>query len=111
VAEASTKIKETIARTFRMDTLLPRIASQGKVEQGGIMKQENSNPEAITKTIIVLYLAFFAVWCAGAAAGEIWPGAEQPALWGVPAWFAVSCVLSFAGVSVVLVRAVRGWLQ
>lgn len=65
----------------------------------------------MTKTAVVLYLAFFSVWCAGAAIGEAWPDPEQPALWGMPLWFVVSCLLSFLGVSAALIHVVRGWLR
>ncbi len=67
--------------------------------------------KSVTKTVVVLYCAFFAVWCAGAVIGEMWPGAEQPVLWGMPLWFTVSCVISFLGVSAALVDCVRGWLK
>lgn len=65
----------------------------------------------VTKTILLLYLAFFVVWCVGGALGEARPGAEQPALWGMPLWFVVSCVFSFLGVAAALVHCVRGWLR
>lgn len=72
-------------------------------------KKETRSP--VTKTVCVLYAAFFLVWCAGMALGELWTGPDQPALWGMPAWFLVGCVLSFVGLSVVLLRCVRGWLK
>ncbi len=66
---------------------------------------------SITRTVVVLYLAFFVVWCLGAVVGEALPGAAQPSLLGMPLWFVVSCLLSFAGVAVALIHCVRGWLQ
>jgi uncharacterized membrane protein YhdT len=66
---------------------------------------------SVTKTVVVLYLAFFLLWCIGAAIGEFRPAASQPRLWGMPLWFAVSCLLSFAGVSAALVLYVRRWLR
>ncbi len=70
---------------------------------------EHAKP--VTKAVVILYLAFFAVWCLGAALGEAWTGTAQPALWGMPLWFVVSCLASFAGAAAVLVVLVRGWLK
>ncbi len=67
--------------------------------------------KSITTAIVALYLAFFAVWCLGAAIGEAWTGTEQPLLLGMPLWFVVSCLASFAGVAAALVVLVRGWLK
>ena len=63
------------------------------------------------RSIIALYLGFFAMWCAGLAIGEMWPGSEQPVFLGMPLWFFVSCVFAFVAVSVALVICVRRYFQ
>ena len=78
-------------------------------------RQSNDKTEtaraSVTKVVCALYLAFFLVWCAGAAIGETWTGPEQPMLWGMPAWFVVGCLLSFAGVAAALIHYVGRWLK
>ncbi len=70
---------------------------------------EHAKP--VTKMVVILYLAFFAAWCLGAALGEARPGADQPLFLGMPLWFVLSCLASFAGVAAALVILVRGWLK
>ncbi len=63
------------------------------------------------RSIVALYLGFFAMWCAGLAIGEMWPGPEQPVLLGMPLWFFVSCLFAFAAVSIALILCVRRYFQ
>ncbi len=67
--------------------------------------------DPVTRLSLVLYIAFFLVWCAGAGIGLAWSGAQQPALRGAPLWFAVACLLSFAGVSLALIHGIRKCLK
>lgn len=71
-------------------------------------QEKNKSPRISgTKAIYLLYIAFFAVWCAGLAMGEAWSGKSQPVLLELPAWFLVGCVFSFIGVSIALILCVR----
>lgn len=63
------------------------------------------------KSIVVLYLGFFGLWCAGLALGEAWTGPDQPLLWGMPLWFQIGCVFSFIAVAVALVFCVRRYFK
>lgn len=87
------------------------VAKSNVFERRSTMEYSKNSGNTVTRAVILLYLAFFVVWCLGAAFGEALPGAEQPALWGMPVWFVVSCLASFAGAAVVLVVLVRGWLK
>lgn len=65
---------------------------------------ENSSP----RIFVMLYILFFALWCVGLALGEMIPGPEQPALFGLPLWFMISCVFSYLIVSVALIQFFAG---
>ncbi len=65
---------------------------------------ENSSP----RVFVMLYILFFALWCAGLVLGEMLSGSEQPILLGLPLWFMISCVFSYLIVSVALFQFFAG---
>ncbi len=76
------------------------------------MNQETTDAPrspSLPKTSLILYAAFFLAWCAGAVVGVALP--DAPALLGMPLWFVLGCLLSFAGVSAALIHRVRAWLK
>lgn len=72
---------------------------------------DDSRHDAGLGVIYWLYLGFFLVWCAGLIIGEVWTGADQPYVLGMPLWFFVGCVASFAGVSVALILCARRYFE
>ena len=63
---------------------------------------QNTPPSSEGRTIWILYILFFIVWCAGMTIGELWNTPNHPSLLGIPVWFLISCVASSIGVSVAL---------
>ena len=54
--------------------------------------------------IFTLYALFFILWCLGLFIGFM---DDMPQVFGMPAWFAVSCVGAYAVTCFALVRVVR----
>lgn len=75
------------------------------------LTEQPSRRDSGRRAIYILYLGFFLTWCAGLVMGELWPGADQPSILGLPAWFFVGCVASFAGVSVALILCARRYFS
>ncbi len=54
--------------------------------------------------IFALYVAFFLLWCIGLLLGFM---DDMPTVFGMPLWFAVSCVGAYVVICFALVRTIR----
>ena len=66
--------------------------------------QTRENRRAAGIAIFALYALFFILWCLGLLLGFM---DNMPEVFGMPLWFAVSCVGAYVLICFALVRVVR----
>ncbi len=70
----------------------PEAAAQGRETRRSI------------NAVFALYAAFFLLWCIGLLLGFM---DDMPTVFGMPLWFAVSCIGAYVVISFALIRVVR----
>lgn len=66
---------------------------------------------ASIRSLFILYGVFFLIWLLSLVLGELLPEDSLPALWGMPFWFVLGCLISYVAVCAGLIFCVRRYYR